>query len=174
MSKPTYSELLRDPRWQRRRLEIMQRAEFRCEQCADDSKTLNVHHRVYRKGALPWEYSDDELACLCETCHEAEHITRDAIRDAMATMGINQLEALLGFIQAQSFVLAWQPEISQGQAYPIENLSRARGFVRGISSFENESVLFRALMECSPLTIARATVLRNGLRVDLDKLEAIT
>jgi len=70
----TYSERLRDPRWQRRRLEIMQRAGFICEECvAQDHRTLNVHHKVYRRGAMPWEYTDDELECLCEDCHRKRH-----------------------------------------------------------------------------------------------------
>jgi hypothetical protein len=70
-----YRMQLRDPRWQRRRLEIMSKAQFSCEQCGDTKTTLNVHHKQYRRGAQPWEYSDDELACWCENCHAAEHKT---------------------------------------------------------------------------------------------------
>jgi 5-methylcytosine-specific restriction endonuclease McrA len=69
----TYAEKLRDPRWQRRRLEIMQRADFRCERCTDATSTLNVHHQTYRSGASPWDYADEDLECLCEHCHRAEH-----------------------------------------------------------------------------------------------------
>lgn len=68
-----YSDQLRDPRWQRRRLEIMSRANFACEQCGDTKTTLNVHHKLYRRGALPWEYTDVELVCWCDNCHEREH-----------------------------------------------------------------------------------------------------
>ncbi|WP_020473368.1 HNH endonuclease [Zavarzinella formosa] len=67
----SYFELLRDPRWQRKRLEAMQAADFKCERCAKKDKTLNVHHRHYRKGAAPWEYRPNELACLCEDCHSS-------------------------------------------------------------------------------------------------------
>ena len=70
---PSYSEKLRDPRWQRRRLEIMQFARFRCEQCGEKDRMLSVHHRVYRVGSAPWAYPDHELACLCEECHHFEH-----------------------------------------------------------------------------------------------------
>lgn len=69
-----YQDLLRDPRWQRRRLEIMSRAEFKCERCASSEGTLNVHHKLYRTGAAPWEYTDKELACLCEDCHLEGHL----------------------------------------------------------------------------------------------------
>lgn len=68
--KATYYEQLRDPRWQKRRLEIMNRDEFKCQLCYDGESTLNVHHKHYHKGHAPWEYTDDELVTLCETCHE--------------------------------------------------------------------------------------------------------
>jgi 5-methylcytosine-specific restriction endonuclease McrA len=69
----SYAELLRDPRWQRRRLEIMNRAGFACERCHSKSTTLNVHHVHYIRGRKPWEYDDSELRCLCEPCHKATH-----------------------------------------------------------------------------------------------------
>lgn len=68
-SKPTYSELLKDPRWQRKRLEILNRDEFRCQACMDSESTLHVHHKHYVKGRLPWEYEEFELVTLCESCH---------------------------------------------------------------------------------------------------------
>lgn len=72
-TKPSYYELLRDPRWQRKRLEVMNRAGFKCERCADDKRTLNVHHRYYRDSVLPWDYPEDCYECLCEPCHEKGH-----------------------------------------------------------------------------------------------------
>ena len=70
----SYRELLRDPRWQRRRLEVMSRADFKCEKCGDAKSELNVHHsHGYRSSAMPWEYPDSELECLCKKCHEREH-----------------------------------------------------------------------------------------------------
>lgn len=71
--RTSYSDLLRDPRWQRKRLDIMNRSDFTCEECGDGSSTLNVHHIAYQKGRMPWDYEDSELRCLCETCHKAEH-----------------------------------------------------------------------------------------------------
>jgi 5-methylcytosine-specific restriction endonuclease McrA len=69
-ARPSYGELLRDPRWQRKRLEVMQREDFTCQNCGAKNQTLNVHHRYYAKGMKPWEYDDDTLHCLCEPCHE--------------------------------------------------------------------------------------------------------
>jgi 5-methylcytosine-specific restriction endonuclease McrA len=69
-----YSEKLRDPRWQRKRLEIMNRDSFHCLCCNHSvSKPLNVHHLYYEKGFDPWEYDDDSLVTLCDDCHEIIH-----------------------------------------------------------------------------------------------------
>jgi hypothetical protein len=68
----TYADLLRDPRWQRKRLEVMARADFTCELCGADWKTLNVHHLRYVRGRMPWDYPDEDLCCLCEPCHAAQ------------------------------------------------------------------------------------------------------
>ena len=68
-----YSALLRDPRWQRKRLEILQRDEWACQQCFGTDSTLHVHHRVYTDGKAPWEYEEHLLVTLCEECHNEEH-----------------------------------------------------------------------------------------------------
>jgi hypothetical protein len=68
----TYSEKLRDPRWQKKRLEIMQRDKFTCQLCCDDENTLNVHHHKYINGKDPWDYDNNDLITLCEECHEYE------------------------------------------------------------------------------------------------------
>lgn len=36
-------------------------------------KGLQVHHKYYQLGALPWEYPDDALTTLCWYCHEELH-----------------------------------------------------------------------------------------------------
>lgn len=128
MSKPTYLELLRDPRWQRKRLEVMERADFACEECGDKSTTLNVHHKLYRKGAMPWEYADEELGCLCETCHEAEHTSRDALKTAIASMRLYQLERLLGYAEAIGLTCA------EGSRQPtkVRSESHAEGLMDGL------------------------------------------
>ena len=71
--KKNYSDLLKDPRWQKKRLEILQRDNFKCRSCTDDSNTLHVHHFRYDPDLLPWEYDNEDLITFCETCHEAWH-----------------------------------------------------------------------------------------------------
>lgn len=71
--KTSYSVLLKDPRWQKNRLEAMERAGWCCELCGDKESMLNVHHKKYFKGRMPWEYDSEQLAVLCESCHTLEH-----------------------------------------------------------------------------------------------------
>jgi Zn finger protein HypA/HybF involved in hydrogenase expression len=93
----SYFDLLRDPQWQKKRLEVMQRATFKCEQCEDGKSTLNVHHSYYEKGLMPWEYPDESLHCLCEPCHqEAERIRKGLMRQ-LGRISLGDTERLLGF-----------------------------------------------------------------------------
>lgn len=73
-----YSELLKDPRWQKKRLEIMQRDNFTCQACFSTTKTLHIHHLAY-DGAYPWETPDDKLVTLCEFCHKRAENTKELI-----------------------------------------------------------------------------------------------
>lgn len=73
MEYKTYSEKLKDPRWQKKRLEIMQRDEFACQSCYDKDSTLNVHHYVYLKNIEVWDYGNELLVTLCENCHSQRH-----------------------------------------------------------------------------------------------------
>ena len=73
-----YSELLKDPRWQRKRLEILDRDNFKCACCGDDKETLHVHHKWYQKGLKPWEYKGPCLVTLCESCHTMEHSLKES------------------------------------------------------------------------------------------------
>ena len=70
--KLSYAEMLKDPRWQKKRLEVMQRDGFRCQHCLREDKSLQVHHLVYDKDKKPWEYENNQLITLCEDCHQNE------------------------------------------------------------------------------------------------------
>lgn len=66
----TYSEKLKDPRWQKKRLEILNRDGWKCQECSGKDSELNVHHRSYHPGLDPWDYPVAELVTLCRSCHE--------------------------------------------------------------------------------------------------------
>jgi len=67
-----YWEKLKDPRWQKMRLSVMERDEFTCQHCESTTETLNVHHKYYVYGNEPWEYELPDLITLCEDCHQSE------------------------------------------------------------------------------------------------------
>lgn len=59
----------KDPRWQRRRLEVMQRDGWKCTACQATNVPLHVHHMRYARQL--WSGDPDDLQTLCERCHEA-------------------------------------------------------------------------------------------------------
>jgi hypothetical protein len=66
----TYSEKLRDPRWQKKRLEILQRDDFTCQLCKDTKAELQIHHKEYITGREPWEYENENFITYCKHCHK--------------------------------------------------------------------------------------------------------
>lgn len=72
MKQISYAEKLKDPRWQKKRLEILSRDDFTCQKCQDKESTLHVHHRYYDAGVDPWDYEEYALVTLCWDCHEIE------------------------------------------------------------------------------------------------------
>lgn len=70
MSNSKSSEY-RDVRWQKLRLEVMQRDGWVCCMCKErkNEELLHVHHKIYPKGPV-WDIDPYYLATLCEGCHE--------------------------------------------------------------------------------------------------------
>lgn len=73
MNRTDYAEQRRDPRWQKKRLQIMERDGFKCISCDASDKTLHIHHAYYVKGRMPWEYPNFSLSTMCWECHEIAH-----------------------------------------------------------------------------------------------------
>jgi hypothetical protein len=98
MARATYSEKLRDPRWQKKRLEIMQRDNFTCQRCQSTADTLAVHHLSYERGKAPWDYPNEVLVTLCEHCHTYEReqrpLTEKALLLVLSDFMVDDLEAL--------------------------------------------------------------------------------
>jgi hypothetical protein len=68
-----YKQKLLDPRWQKMRLNVLQRDDWSCQICESKEKTLHVHHIEYHPMIEnPWEYEEDSLLTLCCECHEIE------------------------------------------------------------------------------------------------------
>ena len=78
----TYSQKLRDPRWQKKRLEIMNRDNWQCIFCGCQTENLQVHHILYQRKE-PWEYPDYLYQTLCEKCHLERQEWTDKIVNAL-------------------------------------------------------------------------------------------
>lgn len=97
MAKPTYWELLRHPNWQRKRLEVLKREDFKCQVCGTEDQTLHVHHTYYEKGLAPWEYPDQSLKVVCEPCHERAQFALTELHRQMGRLEISEIDKLLGY-----------------------------------------------------------------------------
>ena len=64
----TYARKLSNPKWQRKRLKILERDKWTCNKCGDTETELHVHHLEYHKN--PWDTPNNLLTTLCAHCHE--------------------------------------------------------------------------------------------------------
>lgn len=97
MSK--WSSAFRDSRWQKKRLEIMNRDKWTCRSCgkSGENVTLNVHHAYYETGKAPWEYLNETLVTLCDKCHKERH---DLIRVIDVYASNMPFKSLVGLVHA--------------------------------------------------------------------------
>ena len=62
--------------WNSYREEIIEADGGCCTQCGrgrEDGVVLQVHHKRYIKGRMPWEYAFSDCETLCKGCHAIEH-----------------------------------------------------------------------------------------------------
>jgi hypothetical protein len=79
--KTPYWELLKDPRWLKRRDQIITLFGRVCWQCKATEGAMHVHHRYYISKRLPWDYPDVALRVLCEECHQWKHDQPNRLED---------------------------------------------------------------------------------------------
>ena len=105
-----FAKKYKDPRWQKKRLEVFERDEFTCQRCYDqgDPPTpLHVHHKFYRKwGTSPWDYPLEALTTLCELCHESETPLRSAAEQRLIEVVMEHLTASQTLELAKALELA--------------------------------------------------------------------
>ena len=73
MNRKEYRRLLQDSKWKIKASYIRKRDNHTCCRCGKKSHRLQVHHKKYIDGLMPWEYENDLLESLCSTCHKKEH-----------------------------------------------------------------------------------------------------
>ena len=69
----TYSDKLKSPKWQKKRLEILNRDGFKCKMCGSEDDQLHVHHIIYEDGLDPWGYANNKLITICDFHHKLIH-----------------------------------------------------------------------------------------------------
>lgn len=67
------------PEWQKKRLEVLEAAGWKCEACGAKDAELHVHHKCYVSGRAPWEYGHREMVVLCGKHHEEWHMAQRAL-----------------------------------------------------------------------------------------------
>ena len=92
-----YNEQLKNPLWQKKRLEIMNRDEFQCKMCFSKENSLVVHHKVYYSKTKAWEYEDYLLITLCEKCHNLIHriINDNSFKNMSAITNISETDLII-------------------------------------------------------------------------------
>jgi hypothetical protein len=155
MTKNSYAEKLKDPRWQKKRLEALSNADFCCEACCDSTSTLHVHHKQYFKGREPWEYDVEQLGVLCESCHAEHHSSDDLLSVACSYAPIDggpwsrdEIAYLVaGFIGLEEDAIAQRdefPERGMNHLYRIGLLANEM-LSWNLEFKEGEGILFRGL-----------------------------
>lgn len=65
-----YSDQIKDPRWQKFRLFIFERDNYKCRCCNNDKEQLHTHHLYYLPNTMAWDYDAEGVVTVCSTCHE--------------------------------------------------------------------------------------------------------
>jgi hypothetical protein len=88
--KSSYSEKLKDPRWQKKRLEILNRDDWTCQICGAKDRPLHAHHPQYNSEINnPWEYDNQQIITLCESCHSIEHECLHGVKEYLLISIVN-------------------------------------------------------------------------------------
>jgi len=137
----SYYEQLKHPRWQKKRLEILERAGFECEDCGSGERKLHVHHSYYERGLAPWDYPDESLHCLCEECHKKAQDRQTLLQRQIGRLDLGDIDVLIGYamgLESRSFpmvpldVFSYEVALGVGDAWGltaeevIEALEEAR------------------------------------------------
>lgn len=103
--KIDYAKQYQHPKWQKKRLEILEREDYTCQDCGDTEIQLHIHHGHYSKGHEVWDYDNETLWCLCEPCHESWEIEKSNLYYNIARMKLKDIDFLnfqiQGIVQAQ-------------------------------------------------------------------------
>lgn len=137
-----YYELLKHPNWQKKRLQILEAANFECTSCGSKDKTLHIHHKYYEKGLKPWEYPEQCLVCLCEDCHARYQEQKERLNFVIKFLDFADTEQLIGFAKGliSRETLHWEIDLNSWEEAHGLALCWDVNVKRIISSVEKEKI----------------------------------
>ncbi len=134
-SKAEYAAKFKDPRWQRKRLEVLERDDWQCQDCNSREETLNVHHLYYKFGCDPWDYPDFALVTLCEDCHGLQETYRkDSQHDLPIALGMK------GFLNSDMAAFVGLLNEADDLGHPLLFLLTLKWFIREQPFFSQQFV----------------------------------
>jgi len=98
-----YKEQISHPKWQKKRLEILERDEFKCRYCNNSNSSLHVHHLVYHKNKKIWEYENNLLITYCKDCHNRWHNIKENINSYLA-VDLDKLEEIATLLDSVNYI----------------------------------------------------------------------
>jgi hypothetical protein len=127
----------KDSRWQKKRLEVMERDGWTCQSCGatGPGTTLNVHHVYYESGKAPWEYPTETLRTWCEDCHKCR---QEKQRDVLLGVSYADIHVFLGLYQ---IILANTGLLSELATCGLDPVLLARIVKKAVASYKNGGVV---------------------------------
>ncbi len=96
MTKKEYNKQLKSKEWASKRLEILERDNYKCIRCGIDNN-LEIHHLNYIKNRNAWEYDNSDLITLCHRCHTETHKKKDNdLKEEFFFTFLNPLKDIIG------------------------------------------------------------------------------
>ena len=114
--KSAYALKLKDPRWQKKKGELLAAAEFTCASCESKEKTLHAHHNYYAC-----------FAVLCEDCHKIADEQRKRFREASKLLDGEEMDYVSGYILGIAIMSG------KIEAASLSNAGDVNGFASAVS-----------------------------------------
>lgn len=89
----SFADKFKDPRWLRRRAEIIAAADYQCQDCGA-TDTLEVHICYFEQGREPWDYPDEAYRCVCADDRAIRRPLEKELRQIFACFTSSELDAV--------------------------------------------------------------------------------
>jgi len=97
----SYSDKLKHPKWQKKRLEILNRDSWACKYCSDTESQLHVHHLKYTTKE-PYDELSENLVATCQDCHR--------LLEAIKLSTYNNYSSIILIEKGKEFIVAYSAD----------------------------------------------------------------